>query len=68
MANEASDAMVETRDEMESRQKKESKQLEGEHRAALKKAKGTKGKKAKEEVVRYVCVSSTNRMVRCRCD
>jgi hypothetical protein len=63
MAHEASadDAMVESRDEMESRHKKESKQLEGEHRAALKKAKGTKGKKAKEEVTRYVLCARLSR-------
>lgn len=40
---------------MEARQKKELKALEGEKRAALKKAKGTKGKKAKDAVAEYVC-------------
>ena len=33
-----------------SRQRKEWKQLEGEKRASIKKAKATKGKKAKDEV------------------
>lgn len=35
-------------EEIESRHRKELKALDGEKRAALKKAKGTKGKKAKE--------------------
>jgi hypothetical protein len=35
---------------MEARHRKELKGLDGERRAAVKKAKGTKGKKAREEV------------------
>lgn len=41
-------------DNLESRHRKELKAWEGEKRAALKKAKATKGKKAKELVARYV--------------
>jgi hypothetical protein len=44
----------ESMDEIVSRHKKEVKQLEGEKRAALKKAKSLKGKKAKEETASYV--------------
>ena len=40
--------MAESKDELESRHKKEAKALEGEKRAALKKAKALKGKKGKE--------------------
>jgi hypothetical protein len=43
-----------TRENVEARHRKELKALEGERRAALKKAKATKGKKAKDEVVAYV--------------
>lgn len=39
-----------TMEETQTRHRKEVKSLEGEKRAALKKAKGTKGKKAKEAV------------------
>lgn len=37
-------------EEVEARHKKEIKALDGEKRAAIKKSKGTKGKKAKEAV------------------
>jgi hypothetical protein len=50
-------ASAESREDVESRHRKELKQLDGEKRAALKKAKGTKGKKAKEELTRYVSKS-----------
>ena len=43
-----------TREYVEARHRKELKALEGEKRAALKKAKATKGKKAKDEVAKYV--------------
>ena len=43
-----------SREEVESRHKKELKALEGEKRAALKKAKALKGKKGKEAIERYV--------------
>jgi hypothetical protein len=39
---------TESREEMETRHKKELKAWDGEKRAAVKKAKGTKGKKAKD--------------------
>ena len=46
-----------SREEMESRHKKELKSLEGEKRAALKKAKALKGKKGKEAIETYVSSS-----------
>ena len=42
--------MLESMEEIDARHRKELKALEGAKRAALKKAKGTKGKKAKEDV------------------
>jgi hypothetical protein len=41
-------------EEIESRHRRELKALEGERRAAAKRAKGTKGKKAKDELAAYV--------------
>lgn len=41
-------------EETTTRHKKELKALEGEKRAAIKKAKGLKGKKGKEALARYV--------------
>jgi hypothetical protein len=49
-----------TMEETQSRHRKELKTLEGEKRAALKKAKGTKGKKAKE--VLKACVQRSGCM------
>ena len=43
-------------EELLSQHRKEIKALDGEKRAAVKKAKATKGKKAKDEIVRYVAV------------
>jgi len=43
-----------SREEIESRHKKELKALDGEKRAALKKAKALKGKKGKDAIERYV--------------
>jgi hypothetical protein len=45
------------REDVEARHRKELKALEGERRAELKKAKATKGKKAKDEVAAYVCAA-----------
>ena len=41
-------------EEIAARHRKEVKALDGEKRAAVKKAKSTKGKKAKEEIAAYV--------------
>lgn len=41
-------------EELQSQHRKELKALDGEKRAAIKKAKATKGKKAKDEIARYV--------------
>ena len=43
-------------EELLSQHRKEIKSLDGEKRAAIKKAKSTKGKKAKDEITRYVTV------------
>ena len=49
-------------EELLSQHRKEIKALDGEKRAAVKKAKATKGKKAKDEIVRYVAVYVVNDM------
>ena len=43
-------------EELLSQHRKEIKALDGEKRAAIKKAKATKGKKSKDEINRYVCI------------